>query len=419
MVRKEDVREAWVSEHASIEFWLSRIRPVTRRNYRDFAHYFFAEWLPSQGGPLADKSPEEILDFQEGAEGRRDRYLVLDSLHKCVDVRGGRRKTKLNRISIIRSYFKHSRVELPSDPSFRVNGDHPPVTGRLTVDALRKIMLAATRLYRAIFSIMFMAAMGEEEFIYFNNHWPTVKEQLRRREIIKIDLPGRKHARNARPYYTFIGGDGVTWLKEYLTRERGPIKPGDPIFINDRGNPVTKMNIRRAFTRFAAKAGLIKIATPDCPQCGGETVKRRTWHEDKTKTVYRCLKCNVQSFASQVQRKMEVRYGVNPHEMRDLFRSEWELSPARVVCAEFFLGHEIDPNEYNKIMKLHPDWAEKQYRLAEPYLNILSEEPRKISLGSVQELQEKIKKLEAKAKISEEAIKRLEELENFVKKKRL
>ena len=274
------------------------------------------------------------MDFQERAWGRRERYLVVDLLHECVSSLRGRRKSKLNRISVIRSFFKHNRVELPSDPAFRVDGDDPPVTGNLNIEALRKILLATDRRYRAVFLIMFQSGMGEQEFMYFNCHWQMIRKQLRK-EVIRIDLPGRKHARNARPYYTYVGGDGVRWLKEYLTKERGPIKPGDPIFLNDRGNPVTKVNIRRAFTRAAAKAGLIRIATPDCPQCGGETIKRRIWHEGKTKTLYRCLKCNVQTFASQVPKKMEVRYGVNPHEMRDLFRSEWELSPARAVAAEF------------------------------------------------------------------------------------
>lgn len=53
------------------------------------------------------------------------------------------------------------------------------------------------------------------------------------------------------------------------------------------------------------------------------------------------------------------------------------------------MGHNIDPNQYNKIMKLHPSWAESQYELAEGYLNILSEDPRKIDRTNLEQLVEK------------------------------
>ena len=69
------------------------------------------------------------------------------------------------------------------------------------------------------------------------------------------------------------------------------------------------------------------------------------------------------------------------------------------MCAEFFLGHDIDANHYNKIMQLHPEYAEEQYIKAMPFLNIVSEDPRKVALEKVRELEEKtsqIPSLEAK-----------------------
>ena len=53
------------------------------------------------------------------------------------------------------------------------------------------------------------------------------------------------------------------------------------------------------------------------------------------------------------------------------------------------MGHDIDPNHYNKIMKLHPEWAEEQYAKAEPFLNIVSEDPRKVGLERVRQLEVK------------------------------
>lgn len=40
-----------------------------------------------------------------------------------------------------------------------------------------------------------------------------------------------------------------------------------------------------------------------------------------------------------------VRYGKNPHELRDLFRTRWEKSGSNPVGAEFCMGHTVDPLE--------------------------------------------------------------------------
>ena len=101
-----------------------------------------------------------------------------------------------------------------------------------------------------------------------------------------------------------------------------------------------------------------------------------------------CNQCGSETPASKIEVPADIRYKVHPHEMRDTFRSEWDLSPAKSVAAEFFMGHDIDPNDYNKIMKLHPEWGEHQYSMAEPYLNIISEEPRKIGIDRLEELVE-------------------------------
>jgi len=63
--------------------------------------------------------------------------------------------------------------------------------------------------------------------------------------------------------------------------------------------------------------------------------------------------------------------GKNPHEMRDLFRSMWEKSPAKGSVAEFCMGHVIDPLEYNKAFR-DDEWVRDQYLNAEPWLNIIS-----------------------------------------------
>lgn len=413
---KREIMENWVKENPCVERWLQRVSPSTARRYRDYAYKYF-DWVWENGGEFAHKTPGELLDLQDTTSGR-DRFKQLDLLQRWVNGQPKAKKSKSTIYTTIRSFYGHNRVPLPRDLGFRMKSDREPVIGELHVEGLKKIVFASSLRYRAAFLCMFQSAMGEGEFEYFNQAWDQVKPQLEAgKKSLKIRLPGRKHAKNERPYYTFIGRDGVQALKEYIERERGFIKPGEAIFLNDKLNPVTKANIRVYFHRMAEKVGLIEKPYPQCPKCGADTIRKRRrpgrrGEKRTTKVYYRCTnpKCGLETPATKEYHiPKTVRYKVHAHEMRDLFRSEWDLSPAKGVCAEFFLGHGIDPNMYNKIMKLHPDWAEGQYALAQPYLNILSEDPRKVSINQVRELQkenielrETITRMENRLKILEE-----------------
>jgi len=385
-------------ENSCVEGWLSRVASSTRRRYLDYAHGFFT-WVYESGGEFAGKTPAELLDLQDKTSGR-DQYRQVDMLQRWVNMQKGALNSKQNMYTAIRSFYAHNRVPLPRDVRFRIRADREPVHAELTFEDLKKIVLASNRRYRAVFLCMFQGFMGEAEFIYLNNHYEQIKDQLDKGEKrIKIWLPGRKHARNQRTFYTFIGKDAVAALTEYLQTERGPIKDGEPIFLNDQLNPITKENIRRYFHEVAVKTGIIKKPYPSCPECGAETIRKRRRPGPRGqrrwgKTYYHCTnpKCGAQIPASKdYHLPRHIRYNVKPHEMRDLARSEWDLSPAKSVCAEFFMGHDIDPNMYNKIMKLHPEWAEQEYALAEPYLNILTEDPRKVSVNRVRELEIRLK----------------------------
>ena len=47
------------------------------------------------------------------------------------------------------------------------------------------------------------------------------------------------------------------------------------------------------------------------------------------------------------------------------------------------MEHKIDPNEYDK-MKYTPGYAEKEYRKALPWLNVLSQDPEKVDRTTVE-----------------------------------
>jgi len=381
---KKEAVEKWIDEHPSVKTWLNRLASSTRYNY-EIAAYEFFNWISQQLG-YEGVTPEKLLEIQEKCQGR-ERFRQLSTLQTWVQQQDIRLGTKQIRYSAIRSFYEHNHVPLPRDPTFRLRADKPPVESELTFEDLKKIILSCNETYQPIYLSMFQSSMGCGEFEYFNwNSWPEVKSQLEEgKQRIKITLPGRKSNKNRLPYYTFIGKDAVKALNTYLNKKRGPIKNGEALFLNEKGEPITTQALERYFTRHAIKVGVIKRWTPPCPECGTETRYERTRRgKEKLVTRYICNKCGRETLASEIEIPRDVRYQVHVHEMRDTFRSEWDLSPARSVCVEFFMGHNIDQNQYNKIMKLHPEWAENQYALAESFLNIMSEDPRRITVDRLE-----------------------------------
>ncbi len=420
-MRKVEV-ETWVTENKPIGKWLERMAVGTRERYRRIAYAYFVEWLPSHGGEFAGLTPAEMLDLQEKAVGR-DRYKQVDLLQTWIRETPARYKTKKVTYHIIRSFYAHNRVPLPQDKGYnqRIKGDNTrePVIGALSMEDLKKVILSSNETYQAVFLCMFQSSMGGKEFEHFNFHgWKQIEEPLKRdAPRIRIDLPGRKHARMERPFYSFIGRDSIDALKRYL-KFRGPIKNGEPIFLNMRGTPVTKAALEKYFRKHIKKTGVVKPKTPACPKCGGETRRRLTDKETGRRTYYVCGECGAENYPTPelIRELRAIRYGCDPHEMRDLFRSEWQKSQADPIVAEFMMGHDIDPNKYNKFFN-DVAWVESQYRLAEPWLNIISDNPRVVGVDRVKQLQETVERLKAERETEQQSLKEeIAELRAIVEK---
>ncbi|GAH18485.1 unnamed protein product [marine sediment metagenome] len=63
--------------------------------------------------------------------------------------------------------------------------------------------------------------------------------------------------------------------------------------------------------------------------------------------------------------------GKNIHEIRDVFRSKWEISIAKPSVSEFMMGHQVDKMGYNKAHR-DENWVIKEYRKALPLLQLMS-----------------------------------------------
>jgi len=318
-----------LKESQSVRTWLSGLTPVVARNYLSNFSLFY-RWLNEKDGPFKGKSPDELIEYQKNADNK-NHYKILDEIIDWIRSMGElRRATKKTRYASIRSFFMHNRAELPRDPSFRIRATIPKTTGKLNVEHIKKVVNASNKVYRAILLSFFQGAMDTTIFEYWNeNGWPALKESLRSDpDVIKIDLPGRKHQRNITNYYTFIGRDAIKAIKTYL-----PLRPegGSYIFYNKDGKPITKANLQLYWMRQLLTLGLI----------------------DKQ------------------HKGRKNRYGMNLHEMRDVFRSQWTKSGVDKDVAEFCMGHQVDPLFYDKAYR-DVTWVQRQYENAMERLQIES-----------------------------------------------
>jgi len=323
-----------LEESPAVKRFTSRLaRGLSSRHRQNQLKCWF-DWLEEKGQP---HDPDELIRIQSEASAA-DRFKLLDLCEEYIISLDLRFNTKKTYYSTIRSFFDHNRADLPMDPGFRIRSDEPKVKGELTLNEVKMILAKSNRTYRAIFLAMLQGGMGEHELVYWSDHGlkDTLAQLEENRSRIKIDIPGRKKYVNIRPFYTFIGRDAVTALRAYL--EEKP-RASSPIFITKDKTAVTERTIYHYWHKAIKRLGLIPAAPAD-------TIK--------------------------------MRYGKNPHELRDLFRTRWEMSGARGMAAEFFMGHVIDPLEYNKA---HSDQAfmESLYEEAERWLNIVTQEPEKVS----------------------------------------
>jgi len=321
------------------------------------------------------------VEWQANATGRKS-YVLKSLAQNGINQMSLRIGSKHAYLTHISSFFLHNHVPWPPDSSFRFSSNHAPVEGKLTLEAFKRILLNCDKRYRAVFLMQAQMLAGPGDVIYVSNHYrDEILQHLTKNDgVFKITLHGRKRNKNTKNFYTLLNtkSDWGNAMKKYL-KSVARI-PDKALFVNDRGAPLTRQNIEWYFHKRAVEAGIIRQKTPECPKCGAETL----WSRSQDKVVYQCKETQQHSvFASELNINLRGnRYGVNPHEIRDLMRSRWRASGAKTVVAEFMMGHEIDANAYDK-MKYTPSDAITEYRKALSWLNLLSHDPEKVDRAEI------------------------------------
>lgn len=374
-------RKEWISEHPIVEEWLGVMSDSSRQPISNILFNWF-KWMEEQGRELSDLSLEELISFQKKANRANGdkRYVILDLVRGyIIKNKKWRASYKRKVYNTIRSFFMHSRAELPQDRQRMrqvLKSEVAPVRKLLEPKHLRHIVEGANRMYKAVLMSMLTGGMGMDEVVEWSNQGIT---QLRRalesdiyrlHGVIRIDFEPRKM--NEKRFYTFLGGDGLlkveVWLKhrERLRARFKELHPeenySDSIFVTKNNTALNVLAIQAYWRRHVYRQGIIEVEK----QPGAST-----------------------------------RYGVNPHQIRKLFRSLWRPSGVDSEVAEFFMGHDIDKFNYDASPELDPGWFLQQYKQALPYLNILSSDRpfRKVDETEVDSLLLRVREQDEEIKI--------------------
>lgn len=336
-------------------------RPAYRSHFRQWLLWLWAK--PEWSG----KMPSALLEFQENAVGR-GRLILPRLMVQYVQGRGGTYKSMRCSVSHLRSLFIHNDVEVPQ-VHWQPHPTTEPVKGNLTFEQVRNIILHAGPRNTAIFLTMLQGLMDLERFKWFNLKYalPLVKHLKEKGldEPFRIDFSARK--RNPRSFYTFIYHDALKAWSDYFTNERGwPEREGEAAALTDNGTPPIKATIRAAFRTIAERLHYRPV-----------TVKG-------------------------------VKSGVGPHEgFRDVVRSHLRLAKRDgfdLTCAEYWMGHSIDPLNYEKFTDLEPEYMLENVKIAAKYLNIISQTVTdEQSAKEREELRHKVAHLELAVKMLQDA----------------
>ena len=370
-----------------VERWRSGLATTTARANLPLIPTFFA---------YCEVSVEEAVAWQKAHPGE---YRFVDAAYQWIEQNPHLSvSTMETRMGIVRGFFVANRAGLPQD-KHRFHSDKAPVMGELSVEEFRRILLSCNVTYKAALLVQFQSGSGRGELHYINmQHAEHVWREVKRdRRIIRLTMPGRKSNRNRKPYYTFIGGDAVDALKR-LFHSRGWKQPAF-LFEDQFGHPVSTKALSTYFKRHSFKAGVVTEQTWPCLECGGETVKRMRSKRGVKWVIYVCTHCHrehrADAYAVGRHEWGGLRYRVRTHELRDLFRTQWHRAQRYAGVdpddAEFHMGHTIDRDKYDKIMTDVAE-ARRQYRLALPWLNVVSESPEKVDRVVVEEELESLRR---------------------------
>jgi integrase len=284
--------------------WVKSLKPETGKVYGRYARRVFT---------AMNLTPDEALEKvkQEASTNRWDTYS--DLLNTVQLTEHGRYQATY----AVRSFlFFGGLMMLP--PTRISEPELVKERTRLSWDEALAICAAASKPYNLAFKMMLHCGWGSGEFLRFNvaQNWERIKTQLvngNGQEYVRIEMPrGRK--KNRSPFYSLIP---VGLVKEVLASGiQIPFTASHGYALDENHKRINKV------------AGIsLDMA-----------------HHDSARLYLE------KAFATALKRApITVAGKPTPHELRDTFRTHAHHTQCDEDVANFAMGHEIDPDRYDKI----------------------------------------------------------------------
>jgi len=325
-------------EDSCVEKWLSYY-PSPWRSSKFSVLSGFCKWVVSSDSRFRGFSCTGLVEFQRSSGKRSEEWVLLDLLQKYIHGKEGTKKSLVSQYSIVKNFFKKNRASLPDD-DFRIHASRPKTKNKLTVGIIKSLIDCLDLEGKAIYLSLWMGLMDQERFAIFNfNATDDLVAHLKRcgvEEPFSWEFDGRKQSKGEAPFYTFIGRDALQAWIDYFDHGRGWPTGGEPLVAGSKNTQNLKFAISHRHLRLLEQLKYVKR--------GGNDSSRR--------------------------------YGYGLHTFRDTARTLLHVEGLKdgldLECIEFFMGHVTDPNEYDQFYT-NRKYVLEQYRIAEPYLNIMSQ----------------------------------------------
>ncbi|MEE9459423.1 MAG: hypothetical protein V3V84_06665 [Candidatus Bathyarchaeia archaeon] len=281
-------------------------------------------------------TPSGLVEFQRHAKKEDREYEMIDLLKEYIRGKPGTYKALRLRVSIVKSFFRENRADLP-DEKIRIRASRSPVQSKMDDTVVRDLVENNEFDMKAFYLTLFMGLLDLDRFLEFNRKYGKgLVDHLKEKgvdEPFVIEYPGRKENRNKTWFTTFIGHDALVAWKNYFERRRGYPKEGEAILLDERGKPIQDPTLRQRHIRMLARLNYIKRGND-----------------------------------------ISTRHGYGLHNFRDAARTLLHKAKHEGLdldCAEFWMGHTIDPNDYDQFYR-DKEYLQEQYKIAEKHLNIIS-----------------------------------------------
>lgn len=381
----------------------------------DFLEYLIVD----SDSPLKEcRTFKEMLDRLDEMKTREHRE-VARYLFGFINDMQILRNSKVTYFNKIRSLFRQAAPDMRFMDGERLPWTDKPSDLRKSFQATKKDYLRVLSCvdeprWRSVFICKGQMMVGEVEFVNFSNEgWPLIRDQYLagkslngRTDTVVFTMPARPKivAKGALPYVTSIERDGIRELRNYFETERGLPKPGEAIWLTEKDNPLSVRALSLAWGRYLRKSGVIKPYAPACPNCGATLRLKKPLLENGSRPHYwHCRSCGKMFRRSELVKEpstreiSRIRYDFGQHEMsRDLWASELEIAyyrtsvPSWVTHMRMGRTSKIDSNNYQRSLQKNLAFAEELFETISPWLNWLSEDPDRVDVKRVEELEKGI-----------------------------